>query len=161
MTRRPIVAGSTGTDSLLIPALAILVGPSLSRPPQSTPRFGPRVFPVLELRHSVHKDVAHSHGVPVWPGISRTVGNGFRIKDHHSGEISHAQQPAPVQPQVAGRQTGELANGLLQGQQLLLPNVLSQQPGEVPVSSRVRHRFDEYTFGRLRGLVRTKTHPRQ
>src|SRR3954462_1442960 len=83
----------------------------------------------------------------------RAVSDRLRIENHHVREHSCPKETSLFKAEVRRRQAAEASNSFLQIQKLFFPDILSQNTREISVGARMRIRFQEIPFRRLRSLI--------
>src|SRR5713101_8996797 len=86
--------------------------------------------------------------------------DAVRVEDHHVGVRAGPQQAAVPDAHPPGGQGGNLADRLLQGEQLHVPHVVTQDPRHGAEGARMRPLAAEGTVRRPRSVVRVRRHPR-
>src|SRR5260221_2084724 len=121
--------------------------------------LGSGVLAVLDHLHAVHEDVLHADRIGLRLLVGRRVGDGRGIEDDDVGIHPFLDQAAALEPEIARRQPGHPAHGLLQRYHLVLAHVLAEQAGEVAVRTRMRRFPQEDALGRHRGAVGADRNP--
>src|SRR5258708_3589225 len=114
---------------------------------------------LLAPLHAVHEDVLHADRIGMRLLVGRRVGDGRGIEDDDVGIHPFLDQAAALEPEIARRQPGHPAHGLLQRYHLVLAHVLAEQAGQVAVRTRMRRFPHEDALGRHRGAVGADPNP--
>src|SRR6266850_5701047 len=86
--------------------------------------------------------------------------DAVRVEDHQVGVRAGPQDAAVPDAHPPGGQGGDLADRLLQGEQLHVPHVVTQDPRHGAEGARMRPFAAEGTVRRPRAVVRVHRHPR-
>jgi len=93
------------------------------------------MFTVFEHLGAVDKDMLHPRRVLVRFFKRRMVDDHLRIENDNVSVVSLFEPSPPVEFQILRRQASQSFDRLGQCNDLLLPNVFAQQPGDVSVST--------------------------
>ena len=120
------------------------------RPHTARPGLAPVCSPSASTCAPLTNTCSHAGRILMRLGVGGVVLDLGRVEHDDVGKVARLQQAPLRQPQVRGRQAGQLADGLFQRNDLLVAHVLAQQAGEVAIGARMRLRQQKRPLGRRR-----------
>jgi hypothetical protein len=111
------------------------------------------VFALAQNLNAIDEHIANSSCILMRLLERRMVLNVGGIEDYDIGEVARLERAAAVELEVLGGERTQLPYGCLQRNQLLIADILAQQPGDVVIRAWVGVGFQEDPFRRQRGFV--------
>src|SRR5438128_9488547 len=130
------------------------------RTPEGATRLGARVLAILDDLYAVNENVFHANGVLMRLVERRVIGDRRLIEHDHVREHSLFKKTAMIEAEIGGGQPAQSANRFLKRNYFFVAHVLAEEPRKISVRARVRVRFKENAFWRLRRFIGTKRDPR-
>src|SRR5262245_35938188 len=112
-------------------------GRPVSRPPQGPPRRGSRDLPAVHHERAVDRDVGKARAVNTWLLVRREILDPGHVHDDDVGGEADLDEATALEPRRLRRERRHLANGLLEADDFLVPNVLAEDPRRRGPAARV------------------------
>ena len=118
------------------------------------------MLPILQHLLAVDEHVHHAARVLHRLLVGRVCADGLRVEHHHVRERAPAEGAAVGEAEVLGGEGGQAADGLGEGDDMVLAHELAEEIGEVAVGAGVRARLEEHALGRGGFSIGAERHPR-
>ena len=103
----------------------------------------------------------HPGGVAVRLGVGRARLDGARIERDDIRKVAAGDAAAARESKRPCREVGEAMDRVLERNDLLVADIVAQEPRERAIRARMRMRTQEHALRRGRRFVRAEAHPRQ